>query len=125
MAKSKRPTAAATADGAQGSFANGVPYHQKNQPDNDAIWDACREMRNADASRKARDAARVKAAALTLGRFKQNESGRWVYQCPDCQQTVSLGITVYGDVRASSSGQTTCSTVPRIQHWLRENGFQS
>ena len=38
---------------------------------------------------------------------------------------VALGITVNGDVRASSSGQKTCSTVPKLQRWLRDNGFQS
>jgi hypothetical protein len=99
--------------------------HQKKRADIEAIWDACRKAQDADASRKARDAARARAAALKLGRFEQNESGQWVHRCPDCQQTVALGITVNGDVRAFSSGQTTCSTVPRIQEWLRVNGFQS
>ncbi|QIG92782.1 VCBS domain-containing protein [Bradyrhizobium sp. 6(2017)] len=95
-----------------------------NKMNHDAIWNACREARDADASRKARDAARVSAAALALGHFKQNESGQWVYECPD-KQTLALRSTVNGDVRASSSGVTTCPLVPRIQQWLRDNGFQS
>ena len=104
---------------------SGTPYHQKKRPDNDAIWDACRQAQDADASRKARDAARVKAAALQLGRFEQNENGQWVHRCPDCQQTVLLGATANGDVRAYDFSPTTCSTVPRISQWLCENGFQS
>jgi hypothetical protein len=107
------------------SAVSDATYRQKKRPDIEAIWDACRKAQDADASRKARDAARARAAALALGRFKQNESGRWAYQCPDCQQTVDLGITVNGDVRASSSGTKTCSTVPRIQQWLCDKGFQS
>jgi hypothetical protein len=102
---------------------SGGACHQKKRADIEAIFDACRRARHADASRKARDAARATEAALTLGGFKQN-GGRWEYRCPDCQQTVDLGVTVKGDVRASSSGGT-CSTVPPLQEWLRVNGFQS
>jgi hypothetical protein len=96
-----------------------------NETDLDAIWDACRASKEVAAFCKEQDAARLEAAALALRRFKQNENGQWVHQCLDCRQTVTLGIIVNGDVRASSSGQKTCHKVPRIQQWLRDNGFQS
>jgi hypothetical protein len=62
---------------------------------------------------------------MKLGRFTQNESGRWVYRCSDCQHEIELAVNVRGDISASSSGQTICSTVPHLLQWLRDNGFQS
>lgn len=127
MSQKKNPGSAGTLHGTGKHTppVGGAAYHQKKQPDIEAIWDVCRKERDADVSRKAQGAAKARAAALTLGQFKQNESGHWVYQCPDCQKTVALDITVNGDVRASSSGQTPCSNVPRIQQWLRDNEFLS
>lgn len=73
----------------------------------------------------AQNAARLESAARKLGRFEQSEDGRWLYWCPDCEQRVELRITANGDVRASTYGSKTCSTVLRIQQWLRDNGYQS
>jgi hypothetical protein len=136
--KRKNPVGDRTPDGGGRNFLTGkqaasnqkapagqAAANRRNPSDTDAIWEACREAMDAAASRKAGDAARATAAALALGRFKQNESEQWVYQCPDCRQTLALGINVNGDVRASSSGQKTCPIVPELQQWLRDNCFQS
>jgi hypothetical protein len=120
--KNKRPAARSTAVGAQVSFANSTPYHQKNQPDNDAIWDACREAQNATTAREVQKANRLKSAALGLGRFKQNESGQWVYRCSECEREMKLFTANNGDVQAYYSG---CGAYPGIQQWLRDKGFRS
>jgi hypothetical protein len=125
MSQKKNPGSAGTLHGTgmhTPAVSDGACPQEK-RPDVEAIWDACRQARDADASRKARNAARAREAALTLGRFKQDESGRWAYQCPDCQQTLALSIAKNG-VRASSFGQTICPTELMLQQWLRDNGFQ-
>lgn len=127
MSQKKTSRSAGTLRGAgkRTTTISDATSNQKRQSDIEAMFDACREARDADASRKARGAANVRAAALALRHFRQNESGQWVYECPDCRQILALRSTVNGDVRASSSGVTTCPLVPRIQQWLRDNGFQS
>lgn len=129
MPRKKNPGSAGTLRGTskrkRASAASDATYHQKRRPDIEAIFGACREARDADASRRARGVAKVRAAALALRHFRQNEIGHWVHECPDCQQTLALRSTVNGDVRASSSGVATCPLVRRIQQWLRDNGFLS
>jgi hypothetical protein len=62
--KNKRPAAGSTAVVAQGGSANSTPRHQKKRPDIEALWDACRKARNADASRKAQANTSGKQKAL-------------------------------------------------------------
>ena len=121
--KKKRPAAGSTAVGAQGSFANSAPYHIKNPPDNDAVWDARRKSLDADASRKAQADAKLQSAALRLG-FAKNENGRWEKQCPGCGTVVGLYTAPNGHVRASGP-DPKCGAVPSLQKWLLDEGFQS
>jgi hypothetical protein len=127
MARKKNPGSARTRRvlGKRKPALSGSTCHQKKRPDIDVILDACRVAQEVAALCEAQDAAKVESAALALGIFEPNENGRWVHQCPDCRQSVTLGITVNGHVRASSSGQKTCHKVPRINQWLCDNGFQS
>lgn len=126
MARKKNPGSASVfRRGKHTPVVSSATRQRNKQPDIDVILDECRVAQEVAAFCKAQDAAKVESAALALGFFERNENGRWVHQCPDCRQTVTLGITVNGDVRASSSGQTTCHKVPRINQWLCDNGFAS
>jgi len=92
VAKQNNPGSAGTLRRAakHAPAVSGPTYRQRKRPDNDAIWGACREVQDAAALRKARQADRVKSAALKLGGFKQHESGRWVKQCPGCEWEMEL-----------------------------------
>ena len=127
MAKKKNPGSAGMrrGTGKHTPAAGDATHHKKKRPDIEAIRDACRVAHEVAAFCKAQDAAKVESAALALGLFEPSENGQWVHECPDCRQTVTLGITLNNDVRASSSGEKTCHKVPLIQQWLRDNGFQS
>lgn len=98
---------------------------RRNQPDIEAIWDACREALDADASRKAQADAKLQSAAQLLG-FAKSESGTWEGQCPQCRRKVGLFVIKNGDVLASQSDiGLTCSSIASLQQWLRDRGFQS
>jgi hypothetical protein len=122
MAQKKNPCSAGTlrGTGKDTPAVSGAAYPQKTQPD-DALWDACREAGDAEASRKKQEAAREKSAALKLG--FANESGRWAAQCPSCGCEVHLFTPSNGQVRAYGS-KATCAAVAEIQIRLREWGFQ-
>ena len=58
--------------------------HQQNQPDN-SIWDACREVQDTTALRKAEYAQRLKSAAIKLNaNFEPGDNGEWFTNCPAC-----------------------------------------
>jgi hypothetical protein len=122
MAQKKNPGSASTLHGTgkHTPAVSGAAYHQKKRPDIEVIWDACRKAQDAAASREAEADAKLKSAALSLD-FAQNESGRWEKECPNCLRTVALFTTQQGNVHASGS----CSSVPSIQQWLCDRGFQS
>jgi hypothetical protein len=90
----------------------------------DAIWDACREAQESEASRLAQRAARLKAAALAID-FEANEGSEWAAQCPECGRRVQLFIDKNGEIRAGSTGGELCHAIPAIQRRLRDEGFQS
>ena len=126
MTQKKKPGSARTRRGLgkHKPALSGSTCHQNKGPDIDVILDACRVAQVVAAFCEAQDAVKVESAALALGFFERNENGQWAHQCPDCRQTLRLGITMNGDVRASRSGEKTCHKVPRINQWLYDNGFQ-
>ena len=127
MAKKKNPGSGGTlrGTGKHTPAVGGGACPQKKRPDIEALFDACRQRREADSLRKAQADARLQSAALKLGRFKQNEDGHWEYRCPDCGERVELFLTVNGDVRAEIFGPRACQTALNIEQWLRGNGFES
>jgi hypothetical protein len=124
MARKNNPgSASLRGTGKHEPAVSGAAYQQKNPPDNDAIWDACRKSLDADASRAAQADAKLPSAALRLG-FAKNENGRWEKQCPGCGAEVGLYTAPNGHVRASGSNPK-CGAVPPLQQWLLDEGFQS
>jgi hypothetical protein len=125
--RKKSPAAGSAAAGTKERLNSTSPsYHQNTEPDN-AIWDSCREARDADAARRAQAAARLEAAATRLG-FVRNEDhgGQWLRECPHCGRKVALGMTRDGDVRASGfTGGPTCAAIPNLPQRLRGEGFSS
>jgi hypothetical protein len=104
----------------------GTPAVGGARPDNETVWNACREALDAAASREAQAVAHLQSAALKFGGFTLNEKGnRWVTHCPHCGGKVELysdnsgvGVVGYGN-------DSKCRAVPRIEQWLRESGFRS
>src|SRR5438132_1036611 len=136
--KSKRPAAGSTAVRAQGSSANSTRDHQTTQPDNDSIFNSCRQAQDADAALKAQDApgTKLQAAATRLGftwtsfgaitrpSFSRAAGGEWVRKC-QCGGDAVLSQGKDGDVRVAEwDAGPTCTAVEEIQRCLCDEGFQ-
>lgn len=111
--------------GGPNTLRGGSSSDQKNEPDNDAIWGACREALDAAAERKAQEADRLKSAARELGGFTPTETGRWMQICPHCGRKVELYSDNSGVRVVGYGSDSTCRAVPSIGQWLRDEGFQS
>jgi len=124
MSKKKNPGSADTPHGTgkPTPAVSGGACPQEKRPDIEAMFDACRKARDADALRKAQADANLQAAALRLG-FAENEDGRWEKECPGCG-ILGLYTAPSGYVRASGSN-ANCGAVPPLQNWLLDEGFPS
>ncbi|QIG96590.1 hypothetical protein [Bradyrhizobium sp. 6(2017)] len=105
------------------ALAGQATASRRNRPHNDAVWDTCREAQEAAASREARNAARLKSAALSLNCGFVQSGARWERQCPGCKRLVELRIEPNGEVYAISY-YGFCDGILRIHRLLSDAGFQ-
>jgi hypothetical protein len=123
--QTKRPHRAVAAAGRAKGRSRRISIHKNKTPDNAAIWDACREARDAEAERKQQAAARLEAAATRLG-FAQTEDAQWERDCPHCRRRLALFASSNRGihVRQFAVG-LICPAIPSLTQWLRDEGFQS